>query len=105
MYSDALAPTAVPTCISNMAVVMLPTATELAPRSKRPCGAQGWCAGPRVKAEMNAVWQQGEEMKSCPRAEPNYSNLRKAVERASIVFRRVPKAGVPNLLGDFVRNI
>ena len=109
MYSDALAPTVVPTCISNiatdMAVVKLPTATELAPRSKRPCGAQGWCAGPRVKAEMNAEWQQGEEMKRCPRAEPNYSNLRKVVERASIIFRKVPKAVVPNLLGDFVRNI
>ena len=44
-------------------------------------------------------------MERCPRAEPNYSNLRTAVERASIVFRKVPKAVVPNLLGDFVRNI
>ena len=46
-------------CISDvatdMADVMLSTAAELASRSKRPCGAQGWCAGPGVEAEMNAA--------------------------------------------------
>ena len=49
-------------CISDIATdvadVMPSTATELAPRSKRPRGAQGWCADPRVEAEMNAEWQQ-----------------------------------------------
>ena len=49
------------TCIINittdMADVMIPTAVELAPRSKCPRGAQGWCAGPGVEAEMNVAWQ------------------------------------------------
>ena len=53
------------TCISDiatdMADVMLTAAAELVPRSKRPRGAQGWCAGPDVEAEMNAAWQQREE--------------------------------------------
>ena len=46
-------------CISDiatdMADVMLSTVTELVPRSKRPRGAQGWCAGPGVEAEMNTT--------------------------------------------------
>ena len=46
------------TCISDIATdiadVMLSTAAELALRSKRPRGAQGWRVGPGVEAEMNA---------------------------------------------------
>ena len=56
---DALPPIPDGTCISDiatdMADVMLATAAELVPRSKRPRGAQGWCAGPRVEAEINAA--------------------------------------------------
>ena len=52
------------TCISGIATdmpdVMLSTTVELAPRSTRPRGAQGWCAGPGVEPEMNAAWQQSE---------------------------------------------
>ena len=48
------------TCIgdiaTDMADVMFSTAAELVQqRSKRPRGAQGWCAGPGVEAEMNAA--------------------------------------------------
>ena len=61
----ALSPIPDGTCISDiatdMADVMLSTAAELAPPFKRPRGAQGWCAGPGVEAEMNAAWQQREE--------------------------------------------
>ena len=56
---DALPPIPDGTCISDiatdMADVMLSTAAELVPCSKRPRGAQGWCAGPVVEAEMNAT--------------------------------------------------
>ena len=49
------------TCISfiatDMADVMFSTAVDLVPCSKRPRGEQGWCPGPGVEAEMNAVWQ------------------------------------------------
>ena len=62
------------TCISkiatDMADVMLFTAVEMALRSKRPRGAQGWCAGPGVEAEINAVWQQKEEAKRSTRRTP-----------------------------------
>ena len=40
---------------TDMADVMLSTVAELVPRSKRPRGAQGWCAGPDVKAGMDAA--------------------------------------------------
>ena len=84
---DALPPTPDGTCISDiatdMADVMLSTAAELVPRSKRPRGAQGWCAGPRVEAEINAVWQQRDEARRHLRTEPYNSNLRKAVKRAT----------------------
>ena len=40
---------------TDMADVMLSTAAELAPRSKRPRGVQGWYAGPGVETEMNAA--------------------------------------------------
>ena len=47
------------TCISDIAVymadVMLAIATELAPCSKRPRGAQGWFSDPGVQAEINAA--------------------------------------------------
>ena len=58
----ALSPILEVTCIgdiaTDMADVMLSTAAELEPRSKRLRGAQGWCAGLGVEAEMNAAWQQ-----------------------------------------------
>ena len=79
-------------CISgiatDMADVMLSTAAVLAPRSKRPRGAQGWCAGLDVKAEMNAAWQQSEEARRHLRAEPHHNNLRKAVKMAEKIFGR-----------------
>ena len=58
--ADALPPIPDGTCISDiateMADVMISTAAEVVPRSKRPRGAQRWCAGPGVEAEMNAAW-------------------------------------------------
>ena len=58
---DVLPPIPDGTCIrdiaTDMADVMLSTAAKLVPRSKRPRGAQGWCGGPGVEAEMNAVLQ------------------------------------------------
>ena len=61
---DALSPIFDATCISDiatgMADVMLSTAAELVPCSKRPRRAQGWSAGPGVEADMNAAWQQRE---------------------------------------------
>ena len=48
---------------TDMDDIVVFTATELAPCSKCPRGAQGWCAGPDVEAEMNAAWQQKEETK------------------------------------------
>ena len=41
---------------TDMVDAMLSTAVDLAPRSKRPRGAQGWYAGSGVEAEMNAAW-------------------------------------------------
>ena len=62
--ADALPPihdgTYISAITTDMADVMLSTAAELVPRSKRPRGAQGWCAGPGVEAEINAAWQQRE---------------------------------------------
>ena len=58
-----------------------------------------------MKTEMNAASQQREEMKRYPRAERNNSNLRKAAEMAGMVFRKVSKAVVLNLIWDFVRKI
>ena len=43
---------------TDMADVLLSTAAELAPRSNRPRGAQGCCAGSGVEAEINTAWQQ-----------------------------------------------
>ena len=56
---DALPPIPDGTCIGDIATdkanVMFSTAAELVLRSKRPRGAQGWCVGPSVEAEMNAA--------------------------------------------------
>ena len=56
---DALPPIPDGTCISDiatdMADVILSTTAEMVPRSKRPRGAQGWCTGSDVEAEMNAA--------------------------------------------------
>ena len=102
---DALPPILDGTCISDMADVMLSTMFDLVPGSKRPRGAQGWCAGPGVEAEMNAVWQQREEARRHLRAEPHNSNLRKAVKMAGINLRKVRKASVLSFFCDFVRKL
>ena len=89
---DALPPILDSTCIgdiaTDMADVMLSTAAEMVPRSKRPRGAQSWCAGPGVEDEMNAAWQQREEARRHLRAEPHSSNLRKAIKMAGKTFGR-----------------
>ena len=106
---DALPPIPDDTCISNiatdMADVMLSTAAELVPRPKRPRGAQGWCAGPGVEAEMNAAWQHREEARRYLRAEPHNNNLRKAVRMAGKNPRKVHKAAVLSFFWDFVRKL
>ena len=106
---DALPPIPDGTCISDIAIdmadVMLSTAAEMVPRSKRPRGAQGWCAGLGMEADMNAGWQQREEARRHLRAEPHNSNLRKAVKMAGKNFRKVPKAAVLNFFWDFVRKL
>ena len=84
---------------------MLSTAAESAPCSKRPCGAQGWCAGPAVKAEMNAAWQQREEARRHLHGEPHSSNLRKAVKTARKSLREVRKATVLSFFWDFIRKL
>ena len=67
------------TCIIDIATViadvMLSTAAELVPRSKRPHGAQGSCVGPGVEAEMNVAWQKRKEARTHLRAERHNSNL------------------------------
>ena len=73
---------------TDMADVMIFTAAELVPRSKRPRGAQGWCAGPGVKAEMSEAWQQREDARRHLRAKPHNSNLRKVVKMAGKTFGR-----------------
>ena len=90
---------------TDMADVTLFTAAELAPRSKRPRGAQGWYAGPGVEAEMNAAWQQREGARRHLRAEPHSSNLRKAVKMAGKNLRKVRKAAVLSFFWDFVRKL
>ena len=106
---DALPPIPDGTCISNiatdMADTMLSTAAELIPRSKRPRGAQGWCAGPGVEAEMNAAWQQREDARRHLRAEPHNSNLQKVVKMAEKQLRKVRKAVVLSFLWEFVRKL
>ena len=105
----ALPPIPDGTCISDiatdMADVMLSTASELVLLSKRPRGAQGWCAGPGVEAEINAAWQQREGVRRHLRAEPYSRNLRKAVKMAGKHLRKVRKAAVLTLFWDFVRKL
>ena len=106
---DALPPIPDGTCIgdiaTDMADVVLSTATEIVPRSERPRGAQGWCAGPGVKAETNAAWQQREDTRRHLRAEPRNSNLRKIVKMAGKNLRKVRKAAVLSFVWDFVRKL
>ena len=104
---DALPPIFDGTGISGIAIdmadVMLSTAAEMVPRSKRPRGAQGWCAGPCE--EKNAAWQQREETKRHLRAEAHNSNLRKAMKMTGTYLRKVRKAPVLSLFWDFVRKL
>ena len=106
---DALPPIPDGTCISDiatgMAKVMLSTAADLVPRSKRPRGAQGWCTGPGVETKMNAAWQQREEARRHLRVGPHNSNLRKTVKPAGKNLRKVRKAAVLSFFWDFVRKL
>ena len=85
----ALLPTPDGNCISDIATdmtdVMLSTAAELAPRSKNPRGAQGWCTGPGVETEMKATERWGKEVTT---RRTSHSNLRKAVKMTGKIFGR-----------------
>ena len=89
---DALPPIPDGNCIGDIATdmvdFMLSAAAEMIPRSKRPRGAQGWCAGPGVEAEMNTAWQQREDARRHLRAELHNSNLRTVVKIAGKTFGR-----------------
>ena len=106
---DALPPIPDGTCIgditTDMADVLLSTAVELVPRSNRPRGAQGWCAGPGVEAEMNAAWLQREDARRHLRADAHDSNLRKVVKMAGKNLRKVYKATVLSFFWDFVHKL
>ena len=106
---DALLPTPEGTCssdvVTDMADVMLSTAAELVPRSKRPRGAQGWCAGLGVGAEMNAAWQQREETRRHPRAEASQQQPSKGREDGWKNLQKVRKAAVLSFFWDFVRKL
>ena len=85
------------TCISDiatkMADVMLPTAVELAPRSKRPRGAQGWRAGPGGEVEKDEAWKQRKGVRRRLRADPHSRNIRKPwrlLARIFVRFVRLP---------------
>ena len=85
--------------------VMLSTADEFVPRSKRPRGAQGWFAGPDKKAQMNAAWQQIGEARRHLHAEPHNSSLRKVMNMAGKKLRKVRKAAVLSFFWDFVHKL
>ena len=109
MMVATLPPTLDGTCIngiaSDMADVMLSTAAELTPRSKRPRGAQGWCAGPGKEAEMNATRQEREEARRLLHAESHNSNLRNDVKMTGKYLRKVRKAAVLSLFWAFGRKL
>ena len=80
---DALPPIPDGTCIGDIAtdmanIMLFTTTAELVPRSKRPRGAQGWCARPGVEAEMNAAWQQREDARRHLRAEPKTATFERS---------------------------
>ena len=78
---------------TDVAEVMLSTAAELAPRSKHPRRAQGWCAGPGIETEMNAAWQLGEEVRRRLRPEPHNTNKPS----------KAREDGRPKVIGRFAR--
>ena len=82
-----------------------PISAEIAPRSKRPRGPQGWCADPGVQADMNAAWQQREVARKSLRASPNSDFLRKAVKKASKNLEKVRKAAVLSFFLAHVRKL
>ena len=109
---DALPPIPDGTCIgdnaTDMADVMLSTAAESVPRSKRPRGAQGWCAGRGVEAEMNAAWQQRGDARRHLRAEYRSNLTTASFERSNMAgknLRKVRKAAVLSFFWDYVRKL
>ena len=77
-----------------MVDLMLSISAEMAPRSKRPRGTQGWCADYGAQADINAAWQQREEARKSLLASPNHDRLRKAVKMAVKNLEKVCKAAV-----------
>ena len=106
---DALPPIPDGICISDIATdmddVILSTASDLVPRSKRPHGARVWCTGPGMEAEINAAWQQREKARRHLRPEPHNSSLRKTAKMAGKNLRKVRKAAVLSFVWDFVRKL
>ena len=88
-----------------MADVMLSIAAELAPRSKRPRGAQGWCADPGVQADMKEASQQRDKAKRSLCVYPNNGIPRKAVKTAGRNLEKVRKTAVLSFFWVHVRKL
>ena len=56
-----------------------------------------------MEAEINAAWQQREEVRRHLRAEPHRSNLRKIMKMAGKNLRKVRKAAMLSFFWEFVR--
>ena len=74
-------------------------------RFKRPRGAQGWCAGPGKKTEINGAWQQREDARRCLRAESYKKKLRSVVKLAGKNLWKARKSAVLSVFWVFVRKL
>ena len=84
-----------------MADVMLSTAAELVPRSKRPRRSTGLVRG----ARMNAAWQKREGCEKAPTRRTPQLQPSKVREDGWKNLRKVRKAAVLSVFWDFVRKL
>ena len=75
------------------------------PRSKRPRGAQGWCAKPVVEADINAAWLQREEARRHLCAKRHNGNFRMFVMMVGKKLRKARKAAMLSFFWSFVRKL
>lgn len=105
--SVALPPIPSGTCIgdiaTDMAVVLIPISAEMALRSKRLHGPQGWCANPGVQDDMKAAGKKRCEEK--PLCSPNNGILREGVKKANNNHVKVRKAAVLSFLWTHFRQL
>ena len=90
---------------SLLTETLLSNAADVAPPIRRKQVPRGWCATEATKAELNALWQDGEDARKRVRSAPNDRVLRRGMKATTKQLNRTRAEAVQRFFEDYVRQL